>query len=426
VHGGDIRSNEATYPGWHQGYAQATTPANYSVTEDGLKLTNESQVIYGYPTGTGPTDLASLVSGISWTTDENTDPAYFQIPLNYGTTLQSFTTLRPYAPTKGANTATPDQQWVSSRAIDPSTDAPDGVAANTPVAFSDLITALGTPVKILGFGVLTEPNTSSVVTGLTFGGSTYAFAAEGSATVAGDAKVGSTLTASTAGWPVGTTFSYEWYYSGGQFGGPIDGATSSTYTLTDAEVGVQVGVIVTANTAGFASSEVHSTNMTDWVVAPQKPADPAPVANSDALPAYLAAQGVTPDTAASAGLPSGLDASKGYTAKVDWNGRDSYVDVYAYSAPVFVGTFPVVNGVAQITLSPAVLAQLAAGTHTLVITGQSSATVQAVGFTVLASVSVAALADTGSDTALPAAIAVLLLLLGGGLLVARRRLGMRA
>ena len=183
---------------------------------------------------------------------------------------------------------------------------------------------------------------------------------------------------------------------------------------------------MTGHKAGFAPTEVHSTNMTDWVVAPQKAAAPAPVASSDALPAYLAAQGVTPETPASAGLPAALDAAKGYVAKVQWNGTDSFVDVYAYSTPVLVGSFPVVNGVVQIGLSSALLAKLASGSHTLVISGQTSGTVQAVAFSVSAVAPAGVLAATGSDTTVPAIAAGLLLLAGLALMVIRRRREARA
>nr|WP_249776620.1 LPXTG cell wall anchor domain-containing protein [Leifsonia sp. C5G2] len=161
--------------------------------------------------------------------------------------------------------------------------------------------------------------------------------------------------------------------------------------------------------------------MTDWVVAPKKDAAPAPAASSDALPQFLASKGVTPATPASAGLPAALDGSKGYTAKVDWSGADSYVDVYAYSTPVLVGTFPVVNGVVQISLSPALLASIASGAHTLVVAGQTSGTVQAVAFTVSAVAPAAVLANTGSDTTGPLIAGALLLFGGAALLVVRRR-----
>jgi len=431
VHASDIAPDESTYAGWHQGYAGATS-ANYSITADGLKLTDESQIIYGYQpserlAGNALFDLINA-GDITWSTKAGTGAAFFQLPVYYGDSANpSFTTLRPASPAEGANTADTEQSWVSSKDITVAGDTPTVIPANTPVPLGELISDLDTStVQVLGFGVLSQLGTSPVVTGLHFNGTGYVFVQDslpaGTATISGDAKVGSTLTVTTAGWPAGTTFDYEWYYSGGQFGGPIESADNApTYTLTEGETALQVGVIVTGHKDGFAPTQVYSTNMTDWVVAPKKDAAPAPVASSDALPQFLASKGVTPATPASAGLPAALDASKGYTAKVEWAGADSYVDVYAYSTPVLVGTFPVVNGVVQISLTPALLASIAAGAHTLVITGQTSGTVQAVAFTVSAVAPAAVLADTGSDTTVPLLAGALLLFGGAALLVIRRR-----
>ncbi|WP_374008946.1 LPXTG cell wall anchor domain-containing protein [Leifsonia sp. LS-T14] len=438
VHASDIApvENGSTYTTWHQAVAGATS-ANYSITADGLQLTGESQIVHGYATGARPSgsDLFDLINSgdISWTTKAGTGAAVFQLPVAYGdSSAPETTTLRPATPVEGANTADVDQDWVSSNDITSASDGTTVVTANTPVPLGELISDLGTDtVQVLAFGVGSVLGTSPVVTGLHFDGTGYVFVqdplAAGTATISGDAKVGSTLTVATAGWPAGTTFDYQWYYSGGQFGGEIENAANApTYTLTEAETGLQVGVIVTGHKAGFAPTSVHSTNMTDWVVAPQKAAAPAPVASSDALPAYLAAQGVTPETPASAGLPASLETGKSYVAEVQWNGRDSFVDVYAYSTPVLVGSFPVVNGVVQISLSPALLASLAAGSHTLVISGQTSGTVQAVAFSVSAVAPAGVLAATGSDATVPAIAAGLLLLAGLALMVIRRRREARA
>ncbi|WP_349627110.1 LPXTG cell wall anchor domain-containing protein [Leifsonia sp. C5G2] len=430
VHASDIAPDESTYAGWHQGYAGATS-ANYSITADGLKLTDESQVVYGYQpnarlTGNALFDLINA-GDITWSTKTGTGAAFFQLPVYYGDSANpSFTTLRPESPAEGDNTASTEQAWVSSQDITVPGDTPTVIPANTPVPLGELISDLDTTtVQVLGFGVLSQLGTSPVVTGLHFNGTAYVFVQDslqaGTATLSGDAKVGSTLTVATAGWPAGTSFDYEWYYSGGQFGGPIEGADNApTYTLTEGETALQIGVIVTGHKDGFSPTQVYS-NMTDWVVAPKKDAAPAPAASSDALPQFLASKGVTPATPASAGLPAALDGSKGYTAKVDWSGADSYVDVYAYSTPVLVGTFPVVNGVVQISLSPALLASIASGAHTLVVAGQTSGTVQAVAFTVSAVAPAAVLANTGSDTTGPLIAGALLLFGGAALLVVRRR-----
>jgi LPXTG-motif cell wall-anchored protein len=101
---------------------------------------------------------------------------------------------------------------------------------------------------------------------------------------------------------------------------------------------------------------------------------------------------------------------------VQFLGGDDFVDVYLYSSPISVGTFPVVNGVAQVTLSASVLSELAAGSHTLVVVGQFSGIVASVNLSVAA-----ALAATGFDVVAPAGAALLLLLLGGALVLVRRR-----
>lgn len=239
----------------------------------------------------------------------------------------------------------------------------------------------------------------------------------GTVTISGSPVVGSVLTA-TAGndWPQGSTLSYSWGYSAGQSGGEIEGATGTTYTITDSMVGMTIVSRVTGTLDGFESSWANAFTETT-VTAPQAPAAAAPVATSAELAAFLTAAGVETGTQVSAGLPAGeLNPTQPYTATVDWFSGDSFVDVYAYSTPTLVGTFPVIDGKVQIVLSPAMLSSLAAGTHTLVITGQSSGAVQAVAFSISKT-----LAATGVNPMLPLGSAALLLLLGAALVIVRRR-----
>ncbi|WP_223692020.1 LPXTG cell wall anchor domain-containing protein [Leifsonia poae] len=424
VHASDIRPNENTYPGWHQGYADATS-ANYSITSEGLKLSNVSQVLYGFTPGqrVSGVDLESAVNAgqVSWTT--KTGPAFFQLPVFYGDSASpSFTTLRPAAPTVGENVADLNQLWATSTAIPANDDAgTPAYAKDAEATLGEFLSALDeSTVQVLGFGVLTYDGLTSVVTGLTFNGSSYAFVQDalsaGTASISGTPVVGKTLTVSTAGWPAGTAFTYEWYWNGGQMGGPIDGQTSTSYTVTNDVLTRAIGVLVTGTLPGLQPTTV-STPVTAQVTAPKKPAAPAPVSNSNDLPTYLASKGALPLPQTTTGLPAGdLDPSKTQTPNVPWAALDSFVDVYLYSTPIFVGTFPVVNGVAQITLSPAVLSKLEAGSHTLVVTGQTSGAVKSVSLSLAA-----VLAATGSDTVAPLTIAGLLILLGAALVVVRRR-----
>jgi uncharacterized repeat protein (TIGR02543 family) len=165
---------------------------------------------------------------------------------------------------------------------------------------------------------------------------------------------------------------------------------------------------------------VDTTVFAKWtaVVVTPEPAAPAPVLTSDDPAGWLAENNVPVQDPDAAGLPAaGVDKTQEQTATMGWSGDlgDKFVDVYAYSTPLFVGTFPVVDGKVQIVLSPAMLSALADGTHTLVVTGQTSGAVQAVSFRI-----VDTLAATGFDRA-PLGSAGLLLLLAGAALLLRRR-----
>ncbi len=273
--------------------------------------------------------------------------------------------------------------------------------------------------------------------------------ATGTVSVSGSAVVGSVLTA-TAGndWPEGATLSYSWEWSNGEWGDGIEGATGTTFVVPAAQVGRQIVGVIEASLDGFEPARAYAS--TAFVTAAPTPVAPvttpvtpvtaaptpvtpasstpastaaAPVATSAELAAFLTAARVETRTAASAGLPAtGLDVTKPYTATVDWAAADGFVDVYAYSTPTLVGTFPVVNGKVQVVLSSAMLALLASGSHTLVFTGQSSGAVSAVAFSIAAVAAAPALAATGVDPIVPLGSAALLFLLGAALVVVRRRL----
>lgn len=234
-------------------------------------------------------------------------------------------------------------------------------------------------------------------------------------TVEGTATVGSVLTAKTAGWPAGTTLSFEWGWNGGQMGGGIEGATSTTYTVTDEVAGRYVVARVVGTLEGFAPTAVIA--QTTRIPSSAQPSYPAPAATSDELATLLTSMGVTPQSQASTGLPAGdLDPTQGYTANVAFDADDSFADAFLYSSPISVGTFAVVDGVVQVKLSAEVLGQLEAGSHTLVVVGQNSGTMASVNLTVAA-----VLAETGFNGLIPAGAAAMMLLLGAAFVVVRRR-----
>lgn len=236
-------------------------------------------------------------------------------------------------------------------------------------------------------------------------------------TITGTPKVGNTLTVTTDGWPAGTELSYQWTAGGGNFGGPIQNATGTSYVVTSAEIGLWVGIYIEGSLDGFENNWVNAAHA-DVAFVDQQPAGAAPVADSSQLPGYLAGVEAQQYSADEVDLPTGdIDPSQDRTANVPWFNADSYVDVYAYSSPVRVGTFPVVGGYVQVPLSSGILSSLGKGAHTLVLTGQSSGRVSAVSFRLAET-----LAATGvSPAAGPAALAALAFVLGGAVLVMRRR-----
>jgi LPXTG-motif cell wall-anchored protein len=242
----------------------------------------------------------------------------------------------------------------------------------------------------------------------------------GAIALAGTPALGETVTATitpfSASGPVDPDVEYQWGYGGVSGGGWIDGANSLSLVVPAEAVGSTLYLQATARADGFAPTRTSAT-LEGLVSAPKLPATAAPVADSSGLDAFLATHYATRTTPAPPGLPAnGLSPEKAYTATIDWAGGDSFVDVFAYSSPRLVGTFAVVNGVVQVSLTPEMLGMIGSGQHTLVLVGQTSGTVAAVGFEIIPT-----LANTGADVSGSLLGGTALLLLGSGLLLARRR-----
>lgn len=118
------------------------------------------------------------------------------------------------------------------------------------------------------------------------------------------------------------------------------------------------------------------------------PAEP-PADDADALDALIRDEGldvpgataafVTPPDAPNSDL-GGLDPSEPLVGELPWPFvEDSFVDVYAYSVPVYLGTFPVVGGNVQLSAD---ISALAPGTHRLVFVGQTTQGLQVMEITV--------------------------------------------
>ncbi len=89
----------------------------------------------------------------------------------------------------------------------------------------------------------TSVQTAAVVKGI--------FSSKPTPSVTGRAKIGSTLTASSAAWtPAAATLTYQWRRSGEN----ISGATSSTYVIQPVDGGSEITVAVTASRTGYVSA----------------------------------------------------------------------------------------------------------------------------------------------------------------------------
>lgn len=79
----------------------------------------------------------------------------------------------------------------------------------------------------------------------------------GSVTISGTARVGSSLSATTANWPVGTTFTYVWLADGAA----IRGATKKNFTPSAAELGKKLSVKVTGSLPGYKPASKTASAM---------------------------------------------------------------------------------------------------------------------------------------------------------------------
>ncbi len=77
----------------------------------------------------------------------------------------------------------------------------------------------------------------------------------GTSTLSGIPATGEKPSVSTTGWTAGTALSYQWYADGQS----ITGATASSFTVTNSQVGKKLSVRVTGSLHGYASNSVVAT-----------------------------------------------------------------------------------------------------------------------------------------------------------------------
>lgn len=247
----EIRPDESTYPGWHEGYTNAQK--SYKVTENGLVLGTplHSQIIKGLDAPLTSPSVGQLIAGAS--VDVVSGSVTYQVPIYYGAGTD-FLTLRSASLGAGSHSFGLASQWASSKTV-PAL----GIVAHQLYPLGDLLDKL-TNVRVLAFGV--QADTSAIVSSIVFNQTEYVFdgpLVAGNPVISGTPKVGDTLTANPGTWaPDGVTFTYQWKSNGA----PIPGATASTYVLTGAEANDTVVVVVTGSAPGFTSVDKVSPGVT--------------------------------------------------------------------------------------------------------------------------------------------------------------------
>ena len=166
VSGEDIRPNESTYPGWHEGYAN--TARAYSVQDDGLHLGdgNPSQIINGFDEELRTDNLGALIAsdaGVVVTSGSVT----YQVPVYYGSGT-AFATLRSASLTDAHSVAAGDAWVLRWKQNDTVTEI-----KGTLGTLATLVNEQGN-VRVLGFGV--QADSAAVVRSITWNGATYTFA----------------------------------------------------------------------------------------------------------------------------------------------------------------------------------------------------------------------------------------------------------
>jgi LPXTG-motif cell wall-anchored protein len=240
--------------------------------------------------------------------------------------------------------------------------------------------------------------------------------------------------------------------------GALAGQTLTDYLaqMSDYQVlsfGFGAGSGAPAPTSGWIKDITIGGNTLNFTI-PVPVADPpaAPPASSDsaldqliqsdalnvaATTATFSVDGGAPGTGLNA-----LNSSTPISATLPWIAPgDSFVDVYGYSSPLYLGTFPVVNG--EVVLTGLNIDALETGAHRLVFLGQTSGDLSVAAIDVVATptststptatpadaatADVTTLAFTGANSMPVIVTGGILLLLGlAGIVIARRRIRRRA
>ena len=162
----DIRPDESSYPGWHEGVAEGPERGSFATVVGeqknpaGLRITGKSQVLNGFAENDFLPNAAGLAAELTVVADAGGADVWAQIPVfSYpqGVVEPQFTTLRALVPASGK--LADASEWVSSRDI--SDQGGVLIAANTPAPLAAIVAALGEH-DVLGYGVHVESGSATI------------------------------------------------------------------------------------------------------------------------------------------------------------------------------------------------------------------------------------------------------------------------
>ncbi|MEZ7898059.1 MAG: hypothetical protein QMB98_04535, partial [Flaviflexus sp.] len=174
----EIRPNEDTYPGWHQGHASGGADSYETLYNGpqavGLELNGMAQIINGFEPENFIQNGVDLAKTLTVEVGEGDDPVFAQIPVFYypdGVLDAKFTTLRAEFPASGSM-ADVDQWMVSSPIVDGNGNVL--IAGSTNKSFDEIKTALGKH-DVLAYGILVWNAEPIVINSISFDGVTTSF-----------------------------------------------------------------------------------------------------------------------------------------------------------------------------------------------------------------------------------------------------------
>ncbi|KQM17646.1 hypothetical protein ASF83_00490 [Plantibacter sp. Leaf171] len=158
----------ATATGWYEALPADQVGAPAEITDAGLVLTGDSQIMYAYDAPEPATiSFQTLLTSANFVSSLNA--AYFQVQVRVIPGDVDSTTTVSASLAGPANI--PGPPWQAS------TDDLPGIPANTPVSIEEISAAIGNDYEILGFGVKATAGSDDVVQSITYLNDTYSFVA---------------------------------------------------------------------------------------------------------------------------------------------------------------------------------------------------------------------------------------------------------